>query len=98
MLTSARQANVVRGKNKDFEIHQLTEAALNDGMNTLKDDDRRCLDSLGDVCALVQGEVVCGDLGVFARQQLLQLLSLFQNGHLGQREVEFVVCAQTSNC
>ena len=43
-------------------------------MNPLENDDRCGLDSLGDVGALVQGEVVCGDLSIFAGQKLLQLL------------------------
>ena len=59
-------------------------------MNTLENDDGRSLDSLGDVCALVQGEVVCGDLGVFAGQQLLQLL-VCQIEVEGVRVIEVVI-------
>lgn len=42
-------------------------------MDSFKNDDGRRLDGLGDVCALVQGEVIGWDLAVLPRNQLVQL-------------------------
>lgn len=61
-------------------------------MDPLENDDGCGLDSLRNVGALVQGEVVCGNLSIFAGQKLLQLL-VSQVEVEGVWVIEVVVCS-----
>ena len=60
-------------------------------MNALENDDRGCLNSGSDRGALVQSEVIRGDLAVLARNQLIELL-VSKIEIEGRWMVKIVVC------
>ena len=61
------------------------------GVNALENDDRGCLDCGCDRGALVQSEVIRGDLAVLARNQLVELL-VSKIEIEGRWMIEVVVC------
>lgn len=90
LLTAAGQADIVGSQHEDLEVHDLAEPLFQVGMDPLKDYNWRSFHSAGDGCALVQGEVVGGDLAVVSRHQLIQLLER-QIKVKGCRVIEVVV-------
>ena len=72
MLTSASKADVVRGQNENFEIHELSEFSFVKSMDSLKNNDRRRFHNLLFRQALMSCKTICRNFSVFAIKKVIK--------------------------
>ena len=80
-LDTSGQANIVRSKDKYFQVHHISKPLLKDGMNAFEDNNWGCFNPLHYIGSLVSCKVVCGNQTVLSLEQ-------FINFFVGHVEVE----------
>ena len=73
ILTSTSQSYVIWSQNKEFQVHNIPETTLLNGMDSLKHNYGGWFYSWCDICALMKCKVVSRDFNISALEQFIQL-------------------------
>ena len=70
-LDTSSQTNIVRSKDKYFQVHNFSKPLFKDGMNAFEDNNWGCLNPLHYISSLVSCKVVCGNQTVLSLEQFI---------------------------